>query len=317
MSLSLAFVVAGFVLLILGGDRLVLAAARLSCYSGMSPVLVGALIVGMGTSAPEWLVSVLAAARGSLDLSMGNVVGSNVANLTLVLGASVLVAPIAGQGRTLRREGVLMLAAMALLTLLAWNNRLELWEGLLLLGSMGAAILLLIRWAHRDALLRQPVCPGTEEDDKDGRNKTIFVEILIGTLALGATLTGAELLVRGAQDLAQQLGFSEGFIGLTLVAVGTSLPELATALAAAHRGENDILVGNLMGSNLFNSLAIMGSAALMGQIAVQYNFQMVLATMMGVTLLAGVFAVTGNRLIRTEGLLLLVAYGGFIGLNLF
>jgi len=316
MSLSLALVVAGFVLLILGGDRLVLAAARLSCYSGMSPVLVGALVVGMGTSAPEWLVSVLAAARGSLDLSIGNVVGSNVANLTLVLGASVLVAPITGQGRTLRREGILMLGAMALLTLLAWNNRLELWEGLLLLGAMGAAILLLIRWAHRDALLRQPVCPGAEEGDQEGQGKTIFVEILVGTLALAATLTGAELLVRGAQNLAQHLGFSEGFIGLTLVAVGTSLPEMATALAAAHRGENDILVGNLMGSNLFNSLAIMGSAALMGQIAVQENFQAVLAAMMGVTLLAGLFAVTGNRLVRTEGLLLLVAYGGFIGVTL-
>lgn len=316
MALALGFVIIGLLLLTLGGDRLVLSAARISKVSGLSPLLIGALVVGMGTSAPELLVSVVAASRGGLDLAMGNVVGSNVANLSLVLGVSVLLAPVSGQSHVLRREGALMFLAVLLMVGLSWDGGLSWIDGMVLLATLVAAIVAMLHWSRNDKEARASVeaklAEVAEDDDTAVRP---LVEILLGLLAVASVLGGAELLVRGAQDVARMLGFSEAFIGLTLVALGTSLPELATAIAAALRKENDLLIGNLVGSNLFNSLAVLGAAAMVGNDAFHSEFRPVMVGMVVVCALAGLFIWTGNRLVRAEGVVLLALYAAFLYLS--
>ena len=312
MVWAIALVVGGLVLLTAGADRFVLAAARLSRVWGLSPILIGALVVGMGTSAPEFLVSVVAAAGGGLDLAVGNVVGSNVANLSLVLGATALAAPLAGHIRTLRREGLLMAAAVALLVGLTWNRSLTTVEGVILLGAMLVAAALLVRWARLDVEDTATVIAGLDEMTYDAGRPNPRFEIIVGVVALLATLGGAEMLVRGAQTIARELNLSEGFIGLTVVAFGTSLPELATALAAARRREHDLVVGNLLGSNLFNSLAVAGGAAVVGGGALTAEFSTGLLFMLGVAAFAGILTTTGNKLVRWEGFALIALYLAFV-----
>lgn len=312
MVWAIALVVGGLVLLTAGADRFVLAAARLSRVWGLSPILIGALVVGMGTSAPEFLVSVVAAAGGGLDLAVGNVIGSNVANLSLVLGATALVAPLAGHIRTLRREGMLMVAAVALLVGLAWDRSLTTVEGVILIGAMLVAAALLVRWARLDVEDTATVIAELDEMTYDAGRPTPRFEIVVGIIALIATLGGAEMLVRGAQTIARELDLSEGFIGLTVVALGTSLPELATALAAARRREHDLVVGNLLGSNLFNSLAVAGGAAVVGGGALTAEFSTGLLFMLGVAAFAGILTATGNKLVRWEGFALIAVYLAFV-----
>lgn len=312
MVWAIALVVGGLVLLTAGADRFVLAAARLSRVWGLSPILIGALVVGMGTSAPEFLVSVVAAAGGGLDLAVGNVIGSNVANLSLVLGATALVAPLAGHIRTLHREGLLMAAAVALLVGLTWNRSLTTVEGIILMGAMLGAATLLVRWARLDVEDTATVIAELDEMTYDAGRPNPRFEIIVGIVALIATLGGAEMLVRGAQTIARELNLSEGFIGLTVVAFGTSLPELATALAAARRREHDLVVGNLLGSNLFNSLAVAGGAAVVGGGALTAEFSTGLLFMLGVAAFAGILTTTGNKLVRWEGFALIAVYLAFV-----
>lgn len=306
MDLSLSsvlFVVGGLVLLTFAADRLVLAAARLSRLSGLSPVLIGAVVVGLGTSLPEMLVSGLAAAEpDGMDLALGNIVGSNVANIALVLGLSVVLSPIVGQGRILRREGGLMLIGMAMLAWSTWDGGLSLGEGVGLGLGLLVALALLVVWSRQD---------GADIDlDEIGRTEDIRpgTEVLFGVGSLGVTLLGAQLLVTGAEEVALQLGVSEALIGLTLVAVGTSLPELATALAAARRGENDLVLGNVLGSNLFNALGVGGVAGIVGNGTFTADFRPSLIAMMAIALLAGLLAVIGNRLDRWQGAVLIACY---------
>jgi cation:H+ antiporter len=309
---AIALVVLGLVLLTAGADRFVLAAARLSRVWGLSPILIGALVVGMGTSAPEFLVSVVAAAGDGLDLAVGNVIGSNIANLSLVLGATALVSPVADHVRTLRREGLLMLAAVILLAIVAWDGSLTLTEGIILAFAMVGAAVLLVGWARSDTEGTGVVTAELDEMTYDSGRPNPRFEIIVGIVALLATLGGAEMLVRGAQEIARQLDLSQGFIGLTLVALGTSLPELATVLAAARRNENDLVVGNLLGSNLFNSLAVAGGAAIVGGGALNTGFRPGLLFMLGVAAFAGILTATGNKLVRWEGFTLLAVYVAFV-----
>lgn len=307
MLLDLGFVVAGLALLTFSADRFVVSAARLSRFWGLSPILIGAVVVGLGTSLPEMLVSGLAAAEpGGLDLALGNVVGSNIANLTLVLGISTLVSPMVGQRRIIRREGVAMLAGSGLLAALAWNGDLIFAEGAVLAGGMIVALILLYRWSLVDAANGQ--LEVEFEELGDGRPIRPGVEVVVGIGALALTLVGARLLVDGAQGVAGALGISGGLIGLTLVAVGTSLPELATGIAAARRHENDLVVGNVLGSNLFNALAVGGVSGMIGNGLFDADFRLSLVAMLAISAVAGVLTFTRNRLERWEGALLLAAY---------
>lgn len=307
MVTDILFVLAGFALLTFAADRLVLAAARISSVFGLSPVLIGAVVVGLGTSLPEMLVSGLAAAEpGGLDFALGNIVGSNVANLALVLGVSALISPIARQPKLIAREGVVMLVGSALLTYLVFDDRLTRNEGLILGAGLVTAMGLIVLWATRDRSRAADVESELEEMVTSGVRPLRETAFAVGSL--GLTLLGAELLVRGARDLAETLGVSDAVISLTLVAIGTSLPELATAVAAARRNQNDLVLGNVLGSNLFNALGVGAVAGLIGSGVVAESFRGPVSVMMAVTVLTGLLALSRSGLARAQGILLLASY---------
>jgi len=276
----------------------------------LSPVLIGALVIGLGTSAPELLVSALAAGRGEIDLALGNVVGSNTANMTLVLGSTALVGPVVSRLATMRREGALMFSALIVFALLLWNLELGRVEGTGLLLGMVASAVLLVTWARRDAA--EGKAPVVSEEEEDGEEIRTWLEALIGFGTLGLTLLGADLLVRGASDLAVELGISAAFVGLVIVSVGTSLPELATAMAAARRNQTDLILGNVLGSNLFNTLMVAGTAALVGPGNADPSFRSALLFMVASGVGAGIFVITGRRLARWEGAVLLAIFIAFV-----
>jgi cation:H+ antiporter len=302
----------GLLLLALAADRLVVSAARLSRSWGMSPILVGALVIGMGTSAPELLASALASLAGHPDLAVGNAVGSNVANMTLVLGALAVVRPVPGDPRILRREGLLMLAAVALFYLALHDLEFNRIEGIALLVAVAPAGYLLVRWARADAKDAKQETEQRARTQPSGEGIRVWREALLGLVCLGATLFGADLLVRGGSQLAIELGMGEAFVGMTLIAVGTSLPELATAIASARRGHNELVVGNLVGSNLFNSLWVAGTAGAIAPGQIDAGFRFAGLAMVGTTVIAGLLTATDRKLVRWEGAVLLGLFAAFV-----
>lgn len=310
LVLGIILIVVGVVVLWVAADPFVVAAARLAYTWGLSPVLIGALIIGFGTSAPELLVSLIAAARGQLEAAVGNVVGSNAANLSLVLGVSALIAPISGHLRTFRREGIVTLVAMGAVVGAMWDDELTSIEGVGLLGGMTAAALLLVVWSRRDMAAGMG---GLEIEGVDnGATYSVAREIRIAAIAIGAIVAGAAMLNEGGTIVADELNLSGGFVGVTIFALGTSLPELVTAIAAARRGANDLVVGNVLGSNIFNSLLVVGTSAAVGPGLLEERRIVEMIIMLLIAVAAGAFTMTGNRLTRTEGGLLLLAYAGFI-----
>jgi cation:H+ antiporter len=305
MLLPILGVVAGLVVLTYAADQFVVGAARLATILRLSPVVIGAVVIGFGTSAPEMIVSGLAASRGSLDIAVGNIVGSNVANLTLVLGAAALVTPIVVRSPVLKREAPLSLGLTLVFAVLVQSGLSR--ADALVLGTLLVASLAFIIVASRgtDEIMTGEV----EEFLADGpvaRGK----EGLRTALGLIGTLGAAQLLVVSATEIASGLGLSEGFIGLTVVAIGTSLPELATSLQAARKDETDLIVGNLLGSNLFNSGAVAAVAGLAGPGPLDDPTIVGFATLLMVVVSVGatVFMITGKRVVRWEGALLLAAY---------
>lgn len=289
-------------------DPFVEAAARLAQIWGVSPVLVGALVIGFGTSAPELVVSALAAARGELASSIGNVVGSNAANLSLVLGFSAVLSPVVGQLRIIRREGVVTLLAMSAVVLIAWDDVLHRTEGILLLAAMAIASVLLIRWSRQDV---RDGLAGTDEFEGGG-DLRVTRELARAFACLVGIVVGAGLLVEGGGGVAEHYGLAGGFVGATIFALGTSLPELLTAGAAARRKANELVIGNLLGSNLFNSLLVVGIAGVLGAGAIGERRVVEHVIMLLIGLLVGVLAVTRRRLGRSEGVVLLASFVVFI-----
>jgi cation:H+ antiporter len=299
-------VVGGLVLLTFASDQFVAGAARLSVALKISAVVVGAVVIGFGTSAPEMLVSGIAAAQGSLDIAVGNIIGSNIANLSLVLGVAALIAPMAVASGTLKREAPLSAAAVVVIALVVQGGISRL-QGVLLLVALVVA-LGVIMWSARSGGDEEL---GAEVEEMVGDVQTkIGVEVVRTLLGLIGTVGGAQLLVWGAQGIAGEIGLSEGFVGLTLVAVGTSLPELVTSIQAARKGEHDLIAGNLLGSNLFNSLAVGGIAGVVGpgRLADPDIAGSGAIVMVALALGAWLFMGTGRTVHRWEGGVLLGVY---------
>lgn len=314
MLVDAIWLVLGMAVLIFGAERLVTAAERLAHHWGMSTVLIGAVVVGLGTSLPEMLISGLAAARPEgLDLATGNIVGSNIANLSLVLGVSMVIAPLKNVQVDLRREWLAMVAGSLVLVALAWNNALSRWNGVILIAAMVLALMLLVKWSRDPRLIGEgtggdPTGEGDKPISADisaWRERvqvvtpvrllglglrlrlTLWKEITMAVVSLALTLWGADRLVDGATGIADRLNISGGLVGLTLVALGTSLPELATAVAAARHGDNALVIGNVLGSNLFNALAVGGIAGVVGDGVFAGNFRGSLLWMLGAAVAAG------------------------------
>ncbi len=305
-----AALVAGLVLLTVFSEQFVVGAARIATALRIAPVVIGAVVIGFGTSLPELLVSTVAAAGGARDIALGNVVGSNIANLTLVLGVAAVITPLVVTSGTIKREAPIMLAAMAALgvVLVLDNPRTG---GLLLMAGLAVAVLVIIRGGSADA--PDPLGAEVEEAlDGDPVHRP-RIEVLRAAIGLAGTLAGAQLVVVGASGIADRAGLSEGFVGLTIVAVGTSLPELFTAIQAARQREPDLVVGNILGSNIFNALGIAGIAILIAPGPVVSS---ITGLGMIAMLVLGAFAflvmVTGSRVVRWEGALLLIAYAALV-----
>lgn len=259
MLAGAALTLAGLAVLAVSADQFVKGAARLGVIMRLAPIVVGAIVVGFGTSAPEMLVSALAAAEGRLDIGVGNVVGSNVANLSLVLAAASFVAAIPVARSVVRRDAAVSVAAVALFAA-AIQGDLQRWEGIALLVALAAWLAMILK-TPADAPEPQGDLDDVVDSDAVLSART---ETLRTVLSLAFVAASAYVLVQGAERIADSLGLSGGFVGYTIVAVGTSAPELVTAVAAARRRQTDLLVGNLLGSNVFNSLAVGGAIGVLG-----------------------------------------------------
>jgi cation:H+ antiporter len=295
---------AGLAALPVAADQMVLGAARLAAMLRISPVLVGVLVIGLGTSVPEFLVSGLAAASGRGGLALGNLIGSNIVNVTLILGVAALLAPVAVRSSVVAREAPLALLAVTVFGGFAWWG-LGLPAGLVLAGLLVAAVVLLLRLAR---VAPPDPLPHEVADRIGAPTRSPTGEGWRALLGLAGTLGAAQLVVVSAGGVAHRWGVPDVVIGATVVAVGTSLPELVTAVQAQRRGESDLLVGNVLGSNLFNSLAggaVVGVAAHGGTFHVGFP---VVATMVAVNLLAWLVLFRGYRVSRVEGAVLLGAY---------
>lgn len=306
MLASLVFMVVGLGLLAYASDQFVIGAARVALIVRVSPLVVGVVVVGFGTSAPEMLVSVLAAVGDEPEVAVGNVVGSNLANLTLILGTGALLCPMVVQSKVVRREAPLVVAATILFAVVVQDGFTRL-EGIVLLGAM-IAVLALVLIGSRSAD-DDPLGPETVELT-DPTHHRIGAESVRTLLGLIGTVAGAQLLLTGALDIADRAGLGEGFVGATLVALGTSLPELVTVVQSARRNETDLIVGNLLGSNLFNALAVAGLAGVAAPALIDAPNLTTVATAvaLGVAVLAWAMMRTGLLVSRREGLTLLAIY---------
>lgn len=310
--MTFVYLIAGLVLLVAGAEVLVRGAAKLAAQFGISPLIIGLTVVAFGTSAPETAVSVQAAVNGSGDIAIGNVVGSNIANVLLILGLTALVTPLVVSRQLIRLDVPIMIGASLVTFALAWDGELSRLDGALLFSAVVVYTLFLIISSRRD----------TATDTNDEFAKEFGLDtpakphagLINACLVLGGLVllvVGSNFLVEGAVSLARALGLSELVIGLTVIAIGTSLPELATSIMAAFRGERDIAVGNIVGSNIFNLLCVLGLASLVSPQAIAvspnalaFDFPVMIAV--AIACLPIFFA--GYTINRWEGLLFLAYY---------
>jgi cation:H+ antiporter len=310
---AVVFLVAGLVLLVGGAELLVRGAAHLAVAIGISPLVVGLTVVAFGTGAPELAVGVRAAAGGQTELALGNVVGSNLVNTLGILGIAALVAPLVVRHKLVRREVPLVIVATVVVWLLVLDGRVSRVEGL----GLFTAALVYTAWAVIVSRREAPDVSGAKGaeigDGADDRGWPADLGLIVAGLVL--LVLGSTWLVDGAVRIAESLGLSELVIGLTIVAIGTSLPEAATSVVAALKGERDIAVGNIIGSNLFNLLAVLGLSALVAPQGIPAPDRVVdldLPVLIGAAVLCLAVFFTGWTIARWEGALFLGLYAAYL-----
>lgn len=308
-------IVVGLVLLIVGGGLLVTGASQLAARFGVSPMIVGLTIVGFGTSAPELVVNIIGGLRGESALAFGNVIGSNISNLALVLGAAGILQSIEIHGSVIRREVPLLLLVTTIMTVMALDTVLE--SGAAQIGVSDAIVLLLlftmfIYITVQDVFLSRkddPLLTEIEENPlvvTEPVSRFLWAYIIAGFALL---FVGGEMTVRSSVTFAAVLGISTTLVGLFIVAIGTSLPELITSVIAAWRKESDLALGNILGSNFFNSLIVLPASALAGTVAIpKGGVQDLIVSWLFAAALIPIFLIGRARLGRTSGIMLLAAY---------
>jgi len=312
MLIPILAIVASLALLVWSADRFVEGSAATARHSGMSPLLIGMLVVGFGTSAPEMFVSALSSLQGNPGIALGNAYGSNITNIGLILGLTALISPVAVHSRVLRQE----LPILSLVTILAaW----QLWDGVL---SRNDALVLLIvfaglmAWSIRQGIRQRNDAFGREMDDELAAASMSFSSAIIWLIVgLVFLVTSSRVLVWGAVEIARQLNVGDLIIGLTVVAIGTSLPELAASIIALRKKEHDIALGNVLGSNLFNTLAVVGIAGAIQPMTVPpevLSRDMLIMTVLTLFLFIFGYGFRGpGRINRFEGAALLAAFVGY------
>lgn len=322
MTLLTGFLfIAGLSLLILGAEWLVRGASRIAAWAGISPLVIGLTVVAFGTSAPELAINVQSALSGQPDIAIGNVVGSNIANILLILGLSAAIAPLMVQQQVVRQDVPIMIGVSIVTFLFALNGLISTLEGFILFGTLLVYIWFLIRQSRAES---KEVAQEYEQEFAPHERKTLFgwlVNLGLVVIGLGLLIVGARWMVDSAVAVAHWLGVDELVIGLTVVAVGTSLPELATSVVAAIKGERDIAVGNVVGSNIFNLLSVLGLSAIIVPVGIpvsQAALSFDIPVMIAVALASFPIFFTGGQIYRWEGLLFLgyyVAYTAYLILN--
>ena len=307
--MSMIFSVAlGLVLLLAGGEMLVRGAVATAERLRVSPLIIGVTLVGFGTSAPELVASISAVLEGAPGIAVGNIVGSNIANVLLILAIGVLLSPFACSPDAFKRDGPVIALSAVACTAVLMSGHVSRMIGIALL----ATLIVYLVWA---TLADRRARESTTVDDEPKKENHLGISLLLAAIGLGGMLFGADLLVAGAIDLAAHFGVSQAIIGLTVVAIGRSLPELATTIVAAVRRQGDVAFGNIIGSNIFNSLGILGATAIVQPIAVPANaVTWDVWVMLAATAALILFAITNWRVNRTEGGILLTGYVGYLGL---
>lgn len=311
------FVAVGLALLFIAGEATLRGAIGLAKKLNVSPAVIGLTVVGFGTSAPEMVVTVQAALLDQSDLAIGNVVGSNISNLLLILGVGAAIWPLTCEVSAARRDAGMMIGTALLLVALGMTGEIVRWQGVVML----AALFALLGWSYLHDKKSQAAADGAADDDLHAKEVEEVGEVpsnpwAIGALTvfgIGGLVFGADLLVDGAVGIATDLGVPESIIGLTLVALGTSLPELAATVVAALRRHTDVAIANVMGSCVFNVLAILGVTAIVKPLTIAPDIQSIdLWVMLAASLLVLGLLLRGQRIGRAGGWILLAAYVGYI-----
>jgi cation:H+ antiporter len=305
---NVSLFILGLIILVAGAEALIRGSVRVARSLGVSPFMIGFTLIGFGTSAPELVVSLSAALKGNSDIALGNVVGSNIANIGLVLGVGALVRPLAASMRMLRVEVPLVILVSVVLWVLCGDNRLGRIDGIVLLAGFAAVCAYMYRGAREEpAKVKEEVGKAADV------HMRVWVACLLAAFGIAGLVGGAHLVVEAAVEIAKSLGVGEWLIGLTVVAIGTSLPEVAAAVAAASKGESDLVLGNVVGSNLFNVLLILGTTVAVQPIGVPDDaIRAEIPAMVGFSLLLLAVVGHGMKIHRWEGAILLTAYAGFI-----
>lgn len=319
MILAIVSVIVGLAVLVWSADKFVDGAVGVAEFCGMSTLLIGMVIVGFGTSAPELTVSVISAAQGNPELALGNAYGSNIANIALILGATALISPILMQRSVLRGDLPILLAVSVLSIILVWDGSVARWNGILLLAVFAAAMVYSIHRELKKAKLEKSESLSGNADSAEPKKVSLGKSVFWLVLGLVLLVVSSRALVWGAVEIARTLGVSDLLIGLTIVAIGTSLPELASSIAAARKGENDIALGNIIGSNLFNTLAVVGLAAIVSPMdaiekAVTYRDMPLMIALTVALIVLGFRRKGDGRLNRIAGAVLLAVYIGYLAL---
>jgi len=311
MLTAVVTLIIGLILLVWSADRLVFGAAALARNVGVSPLVIGMTILAMGSSAPEMMVSATAALGGKTDTAIGNVLGSNIANIALILGITAIIKPLSISSAVIRRELPLMIVVTLLAGLILWDSHLGFYEGVLLFVLFAAFILAMLRISQIEKNKGDAFLEEQESEVPEGvSNGKAAFWVVVGLIVLPLA---ADKLVESAVVIAKYFGMSDLIIGLTIIAIGTSLPELAASLAGVLKGEDDMAVGNIIGSNVFNILAVMGipgilNPSVISSMAMGRDFWVMLA----LSLLLVIFALGKSRSInRIEGAIFTLCFVGY------
>ncbi len=310
-------ILGGLVALVVGGEWLVRGASKLAAALGVSPMVIGLTVVAFGTSTPELAVSLKAALAGNADIAVANVVGSNIFNVLFILGVSALISPLVIHSQMIKREVPIMIGVSALLWAFSYGGVLSRVEGILLFVGIFAYTFWLVREARLKKKENAELKREFEQEFEDQKLKTrspLWSSVGWVVAGLGVVMLGADWLVEGAVTLAKSLGVSDTVVGLTIVAAGTSLPEVMASVIATIKGERDIAVGNVVGSNIYNILAILGLSSAIVPDGLNVNASMLgfdYPAMLGVALVCWPIFKTGSRISRAEGVFFLASYVGY------
>ncbi len=311
MFATISLLIVGLIVLITGGDYLVKGSSNIALRLHLSPLVVGLTIVAFGTSTPELLISIISATKGSPDIAMGNVIGSNICNLALVLGVTAVIHPIKVGTASIRIDWPTTMGVSILLYLSVREGFVDSYEGVLFVAIMIIYLFLIIRKSRKDTKLANALLKDT--DIPEAPSRPLWKDVLFILIGCTGLYFGSEWFVGSAQTLAFSFGIEERIVGLTVVAIGTSLPELVTSIVASYKGQTDLALGNLMGSNIFNILSILGITSIIKEIEVHDQIlDWDIIWMLVITLLVLPLMISKKQIGRIEGIILLLVYIGYM-----